>query len=252
MSQSSTKIRSQSVYLLPNLFTLGGFFAAFYAVIAAMHGKYEHAAIAILLAMVMDGLDGAVARLVDACSEFGKQLDSLADIVSFGLTPAIVVYSWSLQYLGKIGWLVAFLYAACTALRLARFNIQAASKHFQGLSTTMAAGLVATGVWASSQVPFWGQSHPWVVMIVVIVLSVLKVSTIRYESLKGIGLSRKLPFFAMLVLLVALVLVALDPPDVLFLIAFLYVLSGPAIVLWNLFAARFWVRGVIAHDKEEG
>jgi len=252
VSQSSAKIRSQSVYLLPNLFTLGGFFAAFYAVIAAMHGRYEHAAIAILLAMVMDGLDGAVARLVDAASEFGKQLDSLADIVSFGLTPAIVVYSWSLQYLGKIGWLVAFLYAACSALRLARFNIQPSSKHFQGLSTTMAAGFVATGVWASSQAPFWGQSHPWVVMIAVIVLSVLKVSTVRYESLKGVGLGRKLPFFAVLVLLVALVLVALDPPDVLFLIAFLYVLSGPTIVLWNLFAARFWARGVITYDKEEG
>ncbi len=238
VNQSQGKIRSHGIYLLPNLLTLAGFFAAFYAVVAAMHGRYEQAAIAILVAMVMDGLDGSVARMIHASSEFGKQLDSLADIVSFGLAPAMVLYSWSLQHAGKIGWLTAFLYAACSALRLARFNAQPAMRHFQGLSTTMAAAFIATGVWALSSFPNWGAQHTFWIMGATVLLSLLKVSSIRYESLKGLDLSGKVPFMAIFALVLVLVLVALDPQHVLFGMVTLYVLSGPVMAVVRLVGYR--------------
>ena len=150
VSENGQKVRHRGVYLLPNLFTTAALFAGFYAIIAAMHGNFDSAAIAIFIAMVFDGMDGRVARLTNTSSAFGEQYDSLSDMVSFGLAPALVMFSWSLHDLGKLGWAAAFIYAACAALRLARFNTQIGivdKKHFVGLASPAAAAIIASIVW---------------------------------------------------------------------------------------------------------
>ena len=217
--RSEEKPRSRGIYLIPNLFTLAALFAGFYAIIASQHGLFEHAAIAILVAAIMDSLDGRVARLLQSQSEFGGQLDSLSDMICFGLAPALLLYTWSLSALGKIGWLVAFIYTACTALRLARFNTQMQNpdkRFFQGLATTAAAPLVASGVWAAVENGLVGSELAIVSLCVALVLSVLKVSSVKYRSFKDFDVRQHVPF-----------VVLLDPPDVLCVVGALYVLSGP-------------------------
>lgn len=229
--------RIRGIYLLPNLFTLAAMFAGFYAIVAAMKGRYENAAIAIFIAVVLDGLDGRIARLMHAQSEFGAQLDSLSDMVSFGITPAMVMYTWSLSVLGKPGWLAAFLYAACTALRLARYNIQAkkiGSRYFQGLATPAAASLVASIVWVCSVYGVTGESLAIPMLVIAILLGLLKVSTIRYHSFKNLDLRNKVPFIAVLMAVLILVLISFDPPDILLILTFLYVISGPIGTVWAL------------------
>ena len=239
MSDEKPNLRKplrRGIYLLPNLFTVGALFAGFYAIVAATQHKFELAAIAIFIGMVLDGLDGRVARLTHTQSEFGAQMDSLSDMVCFGVTPALVLYIWSLQSLGKPGWLAAFIYAVCTALRLARFNSQHQSenkRYFQGLATPAAAGLVASMVWAASKHGIQGTSLAILVAVVTIGLGFCKVSTIRYRSFKDLDLRNKVPFFAILLVVLVIVLVSFDPPDV-FLTGFAaYVLSGPIGSLWH-------------------
>lgn len=229
--------RIRGIYLLPNLFTLAAMFAGFYAIVAGMKGHYENAVIAIFMAVILDGLDGRIARLLHAQSEFGAQLDSLSDMISFGITPAMVMYTWSLAVLGKPGWLAAFLYAACTALRLARFNIQVSKvekRYFQGLATPAAASLVASIIWVCSVYGVTGESIAIPMLVIAILLGLLKVSTIRYRSFKDLDLRNKVPFVAILVIVLVIVFISFDPPDILLILTFLYVISGPIGTVWVL------------------
>ncbi|OJV86912.1 MAG: CDP-diacylglycerol--serine O-phosphatidyltransferase [Gammaproteobacteria bacterium 39-13] len=222
--------RSKGIYLLPNLFTTSGLFAGFYAIVAAMRDDFEKAAIAVFIAMVMDGLDGRVARLTNTQSAFGAEYDSLADIVSFGIAPSLVVYSWGLASLGKPGWLVAFFFAAATALRLARFNSRIGvedKRYFQGLPCPSAAGLVAGMVWVAHDYGVPGQKLWVLAAIVTLITGALMVSSFRYYSFKDIDLKGHVPFVAVLAFLIIFVCVSIYPPLVLLVGFSLYVLSGP-------------------------
>ncbi|MCB1588235.1 MAG: phosphatidylcholine/phosphatidylserine synthase [Xanthomonadales bacterium] len=240
MNHSSDEVqrRPAAIYLLPNLFTTGALFAGFYAIVAAFNGLYETAAVAVFVAALLDGLDGRVARLTKTQSEFGTQYDSLADMVSFGLAPALVVYSWSLSGLkaygvfwGKVGWLVAFLFAACAALRLARFNanVGKVDKHlFQGLASPAAAGTLMALVWAVED--FGGNRFAlvWVTPFLTVALGLAMVSRLPYYSFKV--WPERVRFVWILLLVVALALLAAHPPNVLLVLSLLYASSGP--VYW--------------------
>ena len=231
----------RGIYLLPNLFTTGALFAGYYAIVAAMKGQFTTAAVAVVVAGVLDSLDGRVARLTNTQSDFGVQYDSLADLISFGLAPSLVVYLWALAGLadygammGKVGWLAAFLYAACTALRLARFNTQAGvadKKYFQGLASPAAAGCLISLVWLAESQGYSGADLVMVALPVTVILALLMVSNIRYYSFKSWPLSEKVPFLWMFLLLLLFVLLAIDPPKVLFAIGYSYLLSGPLMTL---------------------
>ncbi len=230
--------RSRGIYLLPNLFTTGALFAGFYAIVAAMKGHFEPAAVAIFVAMVMDGLDGRVARLTNTQSEFGVQYDSLSDLVSFGLAPALVAYQWALSDLGKPGWLAAFIYAACAALRLARFNTQVGivdKRYFQGLASPAAAAVLAGLVWVGTEYQISGHDIGLGVLVLAIVVGLLMVSNIRYHSFKEFDLKGKVPFVAAVVIILVFAVIFMQPPEVLFGIAALYAVSGP---VWTLIQLR--------------
>ena len=235
--------RRRGIYLLPNLFTTGGLFGGFFAIIAASQGRFEAACVAIFIAAILDGLDGRVARLTNTQSEFGVQYDSLADLVSFGMAPALVMYYWSLSSLkldgitfGKLGWLAAFLYAACAALRLARFNSQVGTvdkRWFIGLASPAAAGLMASFVWTAHDLGLKGIDLRHVALGVTVVAGLLMVSRIRYTSFKGGSSGPKadrVPFFALLIVVVVLIALAIDAPKTLFAASVSYALSGP--LLW--------------------
>jgi len=228
--------RSRGIYLLPNLFTVSALFSGFYAIIAGMQGHFSNAAIAIFVAMLLDGLDGRVARLTQTQTAFGAELDSLSDMVSFGVAPALVAYSWALFGLGKLGWLAAFVYAVATALRLARFNTQIGSadkRYFQGLPSPAAAGVIAGLVWLGTV--FSARSAVIDIMTAVIVLGVglLMVSRVRYRSFKDINLKNHVPFFGILFVVLLIVLVAIEPPEILFIVFFGYAVSGPLATFWG-------------------
>ncbi len=233
--------RRRGIYLLPNLFTIAGLFAGFYAIVTAMEGYFSNAAIAIFVAMIMDFFDGRVARLTNTQSAFGAELDSLSDMVSFGVAPALVVYSWSLESLGKLGWLAAFIFAAAGALRLARFNTQAQmmdKRYFQGLPIPAAAGILASMVWLSVDSEIPGDVVDMTAAILAILAAILMVSNIRYYSFKEIDLKGRVPFVAILLVVLAFVGISLDPPKVLFLFFFCYGLSGPLLTLLALHKKR--------------
>lgn len=227
--------RRRGIYLLPNLFTTGALFAGFYAIVAAIGSRYEAAAMAIFVAMILDGMDGRIARLTNTQSDFGVQYDSLSDLASFGLAPALVIYHWSLFSMGKLGWLAAFLYAATTALRLARFNTQAASadkQFFQGLPSPAAAALIAGMVWlGDSQGLANGTSIVLFTFPLTVLTGVLMVSNIRYHSFKQFDLRGRVRFVTALVVLLMFVFIAIEPPLVLFLMGLCYALSGPIMTL---------------------
>ena len=239
--EPSAPPRGRGIYLLPNLFTTGGLFGGFFAIIAASQGRFEAACVAIFVAGILDGLDGRVARLTNTQSEFGVQYDSLADLVSFGMAPALVMYHWALLSmkmdgvtLGKIGWLGAFLYAACAALRLARFNSQVAhvdKRYFIGLPSPAAAGLIASFIWTFHDLGWSGPQMRYAALAVSVIAGLLMVSRIRYNSFKGSGSGPKadrVPFVAIVIALAALIALWIDPPRVLLLVAVVYALSGPA------------------------
>ncbi|MFT5351644.1 MAG: CDP-diacylglycerol--serine O-phosphatidyltransferase [Planctomycetota bacterium] len=227
--------RRRGIYLLPNLFTTAALFCGFYAIIAAINGRYEPAAIALFVAMILDGMDGRIARMTNTQSDFGVQYDSLSDLISFGLAPALVMYQWSLFSLGKIGWLAAFVYAATTALRLARFNTQADTdekQFFQGLPSPAAAAILAGFIWLSDANDLYdGTNLVWITFPLTIAAGLLMVSNIRYHSFKQFDLKGRVPFVTILVLVMILVLIALRPSVVLFSLAFIYALSGPVMTL---------------------
>jgi len=234
----------RGVYLLPNLFTTGGLFAGFFAIIAAIHDKPVQAAVAVLVAGLLDGLDGRIARLTNTQSDFGTQYDSLSDLISFGMAPALLIYIWSLSalreygpFIGKVGFAAAFLYAACAALRLARFNTQvgvADKRFFQGLASPAAAGLVVTFVWTCHEFGLTGYDVTWLSLILIVTAGLLMVSNFRYYSFKTLKVGDRVPFLWALVPLGIIVLLAIDLPRHLFVMALLYVVSGPIWTLWNL------------------
>jgi CDP-diacylglycerol--serine O-phosphatidyltransferase len=233
----SAQPRSRGIYLLPNAFTTAALFAGFYAIVAAMQGKFEPAAVAIFVAMVLDGLDGRVARWTNTQSEFGAEYDSLADMVSFGVAPALVMYQWSLSTLGKIGWLAAFIYTAGAALRLARFNTQvgiADKRYFQGLPSPSAAAIVAGAVWVGDNHELVGADLRWACFFLTVAAGVLMVSNIRYYSFKDLDLKSKVSFAVALAIVAVLVLFASAPSQLLFGFFFAYALSGPILTVVQL------------------
>lgn len=231
----------RGIYLLPNLFTTGAMFAGFYAIVASIDGHYRDAVIAVFVAAILDGLDGRVARMTHTQSEFGVQYDSLSDLVSFGLAPSLVLYNWSLKHLavhgevwGKAGWAAAFLYAACAALRLARFNTQvgvADKRYFQGLASPAAAGLCMSFVWAMEEFDIPGADVDILSLIVAVVAGLLMVSRFRYFSFKS--WPERVPYTWLVLMLLALVALAVATGSVMFSIALVYVASGPVITLWG-------------------
>jgi len=229
------KTPQRGIYLLPNLLTTAALFAGFYSIVAAMKGHFESAAIAIFVAMIADGLDGRVARLTHTQSEFGAEYDSLSDMAAFGIAPALVVYSWSLSSLGKLGWLAAFLYAAATALRLARFNTQVSDKeYFQGLPSPSAAGAIASIIWLGAGYGINGGTVAVPLALLTIILAALMVSTVRYSSFKSIDFKGKVPFFTVVLAVFVIAAIALEPAEMLFGLFIVYIVSGPIVTLWRL------------------
>jgi len=224
----------RGIYILPSLFTTAGLFAGFYALIAAMQGRFELAAWALVAAAIFDILDGRIARLMHAESSFGAEYDSLCDMVSFGVAPAVLIYLWALTPLHKPGWLAAFLIAACAALRLARFNVQANAtdkRYFQGLPTPAMAMLIATAVMFYADHGLQPSSWPW--FVVAVALAYLMVSRVRFISAKDVDLKQKRPFVVVLAILFVLVLIVSNPHTVLFTMALAYCLHGPLLSIWQ-------------------
>ncbi len=237
MSKAAS-VRERGIYVLPSMFTTGGLFAGFYALIAAVQGRFELAAWALIVAAVFDMLDGRVARLLHAESEFGAQYDSLCDMLSFGIAPAVLVYLWALVPLHKPGWLAAFLVAACAALRLARFNVQLDvqdKRFFSGLPTPAAAMLIATAVLFHED--HGVQPLPWLWFAIAVALAGLMVSRVPFFAGKDVDLKRKRPAVLLLAMLALIVFVMADPHTHLFVLALAYCLHGP------LLALRQWRRG---------
>jgi CDP-diacylglycerol--serine O-phosphatidyltransferase len=235
--------RGRGIYLLPNMITTAGLFAGFYSIVAAMNGRFEAAAIAIFIAMIMDGIDGRVARLTNTQSEFGVHYDSLSDMVCFGLAPALVMYEWSLQSMisvgwAKLGWLAAFIYTASAALRLARFNAQVASAdklYFRGLPSPSAAGVLAGLVWAATDIGFAGDDLVYLVFVLTIATGMLMVSNIRYFSFKEINFKNRVSVVALLAVVLVYAFASIDPPKVLFAGFLIYAISG---IVYTLIGIR--------------
>jgi len=240
ISVDGRKERRRGIYLLPNLFTTGALFSGFYAVVSGMHGKFEVAAIAIFVAMIFDGLDGRVARLTNTQSKFGAEYDSLSDMVSFGVAPALVMFSWSLNQLGKFGWAVAFVYVACAALRLARFNTQidtADKNYFSGLASPAAAAVVAGIVWVCAEEGWVGEQLPLGMPLLAGLLTAaagfLMISSIKYHSFKGLNLRGRVPFVVLLLVVVGFEVFMVGQERALLLGFLLYALSGPAAIVYK-------------------
>ena len=247
-SESSDRCDDKSsprkgIYLAPNLVTTAALFSGFFAILAGMNGQFEKACIAIFVAMILDGLDGRVARWTNTESEFGEQYDSLSDLVSFGLAPALVMYQWALVYMrddgitfGRLGWMAAFIYVACAALRLARFNAQIEvtdKRFFTGLPSPSAAALVAGLVWMLHDLDVSGKNIQIPALIMIISAGLLMVCNIKYTSFKDFDVKSKVPHLAILGVVLVFALVQVDPPKVLFAVFFIYALSGPYACLKN-------------------
>lgn len=251
MIPEEPKKRRRGVYLLPNLFTTFGLFSGFYAIISAINGQFVHAAVAVFAAMVLDGIDGRVARMTNTQTDFGAQYDSLSDLVSFGLAPALIMYEWSLKSLadmgsemGKLGWLAAFVYTAMAALRLARFNAsigKVEKKYFVGLASPAAAMLVVSFVWVCEEfltVKVNGTEMWLWSLIITVGAAALMISPIFYHSFKEINQEGRIPFKGTLIIVLLLVLVIIDPPKVTFAVFLLYALSGPIFALSRRISRR--------------
>ena len=244
VEEKGQKIRRKGVYLLPNLFTTAALFSGFFAIVSGMNGHFEHAAMAIFVAQLLDGFDGRVARMTNTTSAFGVEYDSLSDMVSFGLAPALVMFSWGLEPLGKLGWAAAFIFCACAALRLARFNTQVSTvdkRYFVGLASPPAAAILAAIVWSwHDAVPSYEVSI--LLAILTTVVGLLMVSNVRYTSFKGLDLRGRVPFVVLFVAVLVFVLVTVDPARMLLLMAVTYCLSG----------LLFWVAALLkkAPSKE--
>lgn len=259
-AQIEASRRRRAVYLLPNLFTTAGLFAGFYAIVAGMGEKFHIAAIAVIVAMLLDGVDGRVARMTGTQSEFGAQYDSMADLVSFGLAPSLVMYQWSLVHMaelggqwGKIGWLAAFFYAAMAAMRLARFNVQIGQvdkRYFYGLASPSAATLLVSFIWVAEDLGGSG-SALWIpALALTVIAGALMVSPVLYYSFKDVKRKDRIPYLGILLVVLALILVAIDPPKVIFAVFFAYTLSGP--IQWAVRLRRKRMRHAHADEAQAG
>lgn len=236
----------KGIYILPNLFTSFNLFCGFYAIISSINGKFTAAAIAVLIAVLFDVLDGKVARATNTTSRFGVEYDSLADLVSFGLAPGIMIYLWALKPFGRLGWLAAFLFMACGALRLARFNAQAGtsnSDYFTGLPIPAAAAMSATTLLLYRKLGMGGDENPVLILAMLYILSFLMVSTLKYYSFKKPGLFSRTNFNVLVTALLILIFIAAQPSVALFLIGLAFVISGP-------FTTMRYYRS-IKHEKAE-
>lgn len=234
MTEKNNPNAPRGIYLLPNLLTTAALFSGFFAIVSSMNGRFEAAAMAIFVAMIFDGLDGRVARMTNTQSAFGAEYDSMADTVSFGVAPALVAYNYGLSSLGKFGWLAAFIFVACAALRLARFNTQlgtADKRYFQGLASPAAAAVIAATVWTGVEFGINGQEYSIFLAPLTAVVGLLMVSNFRYSSFKEIEWKGKVPFIVMLVIVLVFSFVAARPAEVLLAVFGLYALSGPIITI---------------------
>lgn len=247
--------RPRGIYLLPNLFTTAALFGGFFAILSAINGRYEAAVLAIFVAMVLDGLDGRVARLTNTQSAFGAEYDSLSDMVAFGLAPSLVIYLWALQGLGKIGWLAAFVYTACAALRLARFNSQieiADKRWFQGLPSPAAAAVIAGSVWMAVDWKIDTELLAWPAAILTLVVGLLMVSNVRYNSFKEFDPRDRIPFVTLVVIMLVFGVFMLDSPTTMFVGFMFYLVSGPVLTLVQLKERRARRRTEDGRERTEG
>ena len=236
-SEGGKKVRRRGIYILPNLLTLGALFAGFYAIIAGMSGYFNEAGWAILAAAVFDGLDGRVARLTGTQSAFGAQFDSLSDMVSFGMAPALISFSWALSSLGSAGWAASFIYISCAALRLARFNVQLGTvdkRFFVGLQSPLAAGLVTFMIWVGAK--YEVEVTPLIAFLMAILTvfaGLLMISNYKYYSFKEMHFRGTVPYMVLVLFVILLVLIAQNPHEVLLSMCVVYAASGPAIWLYR-------------------
>lgn len=228
--------RRKGIYILPNLFTLAGLFGGFYAIVMAMNGRFDQAAIGVFAAMVLDSLDGRVARMTNTQSAFGEQMDSLADMVSFGAAPALIAYVWALTSLGRWGWIAAFVYCACAALRLARFNVNTAvvdKRYFQGLPSPAAAALVAGFIWLMTDAGVTGQEVRWVMFALTLYAGLTMVTNVPFYSFKDLSIKRSVPFAAIVLIALGIAVINIDPPTVMFALFVIYGFSGYVLYGWR-------------------
>ena len=228
--------RRKGIYILPNLFTLAALFGGFYAVVMAMNGRFDLAATGVFCAMVLDSLDGRVARMTNTQSAFGEQMDSLSDMVSFGAAPALIAYVWSLKELGRWGWIAAFVYCACAALRLARFNVNTAvvdKRYFQGLPSPAAAALVAGFIWLANEYDIPGSHLTWPMFALALYAGLTMVTNVPFYSFKDIQMKKSVPFASIVLIALAIAVVNIHPPTVLFGVFVAYGLSGYVVYAWR-------------------
>jgi len=242
----------KGIYMLPNLVTLAALFGGFYAIVMAMNGRFDLAALGVFCAMVLDGLDGRIARMTNTQSAFGEQMDSLADMVSFGAAPALIAYEWALRGLGRWGWIAAFVYCACAALRLARFNVNTAvvdKRFFQGLPSPAAAALVVGFLWLMIELEVSGPAVAWPMFVMCLYAGLTMVSNVPFYSFKDLQMRRSVPFVVIVLIVLAIGVVNIHPPTVLFGAFMLYGLSGYAV--YGLRKARGLRTSVISMSTEE-
>jgi len=244
--------RRKGIYILPNLFTLAALFGGFYAVVMAMNGRFDLAAVGVFCAMVLDSLDGRVARMTNTQSAFGEQMDSLSDMVSFGAAPALIAYEWALKGLGRWGWIAAFVYCACAALRLARFNVNTGvvdKRYFQGLPSPAAAALVTGFIWLMTEYSVKGYEVSWVMFGVALYAGLTMVTNVPFYSFKDIQMKKSVPFAVIVLIALGIAVINIYPPAVLFAIFVVYGLSGYAVYFWR--KSRGERASVIATSTDE-
>jgi CDP-diacylglycerol--serine O-phosphatidyltransferase len=226
----------KGIYVLPNLFTLAALFGGFYAIVMAINGRFDLAAVGVFCSMVLDSLDGRVARMTNTQSAFGEQMDSLSDMVSFGAAPALISYVWALKELGRWGWFAAFVYCACAALRLARFNVNTAvvdKRYFQGLPSPAAAALVAGFIWLCTDLGIRGAEVTWAMFVVALYAGLSMVTNVPFYSFKDVSMKRSVPFVVIVMIALGIAVINIDPPTVMFGVFVLYGLSGYVIYGWR-------------------
>ena len=228
--------RRKGIYVLPNLFTLAALFGGFYAIVMAINGRFDLAAVGVFCALVLDSLDGRVARMTNTQSAFGEQMDSLSDMVSFGAAPAIISYVWALQGLGRWGWIAAFVYCACAALRLARFNVNTAvvdKRYFQGLPSPAAAALVAGFIWVATDLGIKGTSVAWPTFALALYAGLSMVTNVPFYSFKDVHMKKSVPFVVIVLIALGIAVINIDPPIVMFSLFIAYGVSGYLIYAWR-------------------
>jgi len=228
--------RRKGIYILPNLFTLAALFGGFYAIVMAINGRFDLAAIGVFCAMVLDSLDGRVARMTNTQSAFGEQMDSLSDMVSFGAAPALIAYVWALKGLGRWGWIAAFVYCACGALRLARFNVNTAvvdKRYFQGLPSPAAAALLAGFIWVMTDLGVKGASVAWPTFALALYAGLTMVTNVPFYSFKDVHMKKSVPFIVIVLIALGIAVINIDPPIVMFGLFVVYGFSGYVIYVWR-------------------